>query len=499
MAKRFVSIWFRHLLTDKYSLRKPALKDTPFVLASPERGRVMVKAANPCAEQNGIHAGMVVADARALLPELEVLPYPSELNEKLLRGLSEWCLRYTPAVSVDLPDGLMLDVSGCAHLWGGERPYLREIITKLRTAGYDLRAAMADTIGCAWAIARFGKVSPLIEPGKQSQALRALPPTALRIEPATIDRLEKLGLTTIGSFMDMPRSTLRRRFGSLLLLRLDRALGIEEEVLQYIFTIEPYQVRQPHLIPVRTAKGMEVGLQELLVALCKRLEKEGKGLRTAALKCFRVDGNEQQITIGTGRPSRHVEHLFKLFETKIATLEPDLGFELLLLEAATVEDLSASQEAFWHTGGNCNQPVIAELLDRVAVKFGQGIVKRYLPDEHAWPERSIKPAAFLQEEPATDWRTDLPRPIHLLAKPEPITVTVPLPDYPPMLFHYKGVLHKVQKADGPERIEQEWWLSQGLYRDYYVVEDENAYRYWLFRLGHYDNRAPEWFIHGFFA
>jgi protein ImuB len=191
-------------------------------------------------------------------------------------------------------------------------------------------------------------------------------------------------------------------------------------------------------------------------------------------------------------------HLFKLFEHKIATLEPALGFEVFILDAAKVELLTDTQAAMWNAASQ-NDRKITELLDRVTAKIGQGTVNRYLQAEHHWPERSVKSASPLWEKPASPWRTGQPRPIHLLPVPEAIAVTAVLPDNPPLLFRHKGVRYTVAKADGPERIEQEWWLSDGLYRDYYIVEDENGARYWLFRSGPYDGDQPKWFLHGYFA
>lgn len=499
MAKRFVSVWFRHLLTDRISIRQPELKAKPFVLARPERGRMTITAANLLAEKNGISIGMAVADARAVFPSLDVVDETPGMAEKLLRALAEWSMRYTPVAAVDMPEGMMLDVSGCAHLWGGERPYLKAIVTKFREGGYDVRAAIADTAGAAWAVARYGKQTPVIAPGQQLEALQYLPPASLRLEPEITQRLEKLGLYQVRNFMHMPRATLRRRFGTSLLQRLDQALGNEDEVITPVIPAAVYIERLPSFEPIRTAPGIEIALRQLLEQLCRRLEKEGKGLRTAVFKGFRIDNNLQQIVIGTNRPSRNVSHLFKLFELKIPTIEPALGFELFTLEATVTEDMTAAQESLWDLHHEHDDAAVAELLDTIAGKIGAAAIRRYLPDEHYWPERSIKQAVSLLEQPTTVWRTDLPRPIHLLPKPEPIEVTVPIPDYPPMLFHYQGKLHKVCRADGPERIEQEWWLQAGLYRDYYCVEDENGCRYWLFRSGSYDEHEPKWYLHGFFA
>ncbi|PQJ09389.1 nucleotidyltransferase [Flavipsychrobacter stenotrophus] len=498
MGKRFVALWFRHLTTDWMIRRRPELSDRPFVFASPERGRMVVSAANIAAEAKGIMAKMVVADCRAILPSLEVLDEIPGQATKLLRAIAEWCIRFTPVAAVDEPDGIMLDVSGCPHLWGGERPYLIDLLQKLRGFGYDVRAAIADTAGAAWAVCHFGKVKPIIEPCCQLEALLPLPPASLRLEVETLQKLEKLGLHQVSSFINMPRRALRRRFGDTLLLRLDQALGQEPEIIHPIQPIEPYHERLPCMEPIRTGTGIEIALQQLLETMCQRLVDEGKGLRKSIFKGFRIDGNIQQIVIGTVRPSRNVAHLFKLFENKIPGITPALGFELFILEAPVVEDIAIAQETLWHTSEH-DDVAISELLDRIGGKVGMHTIHRYLPDEHYWPERSYKVTTALQEKPATDWRTDLPRPLYILPQPEIIEVTVPIPDYPPMLFIYKGALHTIIKADGPERIEQEWWITGGLQRDYYCVEDEKGGRYWLFRSGHYSSGEPEWYIHGFFA
>jgi protein ImuB len=224
MAKRFVAIWFRFLKTDWFVRRQPTLNTVPFVLASPEHGRMLITAANPLAEKEGIYKGMTVADARVIIPSLKVLDNQPGLPEKLLNGLGEWCIRFTPSVSVDLPDGLLLDVSGCAHLWGGEELYLKQIIHRLKIAGYHARAAMADTIGAAWAFARFGSGVDIIETTKQATALLALPPESLRLEAETVERLHVLGLRKIHHVINLPRSTLRRRFGEQFIKRLNQAL-----------------------------------------------------------------------------------------------------------------------------------------------------------------------------------------------------------------------------------------------------------------------------------
>ncbi|PRD47772.1 Y-family DNA polymerase [Sphingobacterium haloxyli] len=497
MPKRYMCIWLPLLATDSIEKIRPELRSRPLVLSAPQNGRTVVTAANRRARAEGIVPGKVLADAKTILPELEALPDDPPSTAKLLESLAEWCLRFSPVAAVDVPDGIILDISGCAHLWGGERPYLDHIVGRFAKGGYGARVAIADTVGAAWALAHFGTQDAIAESGQESLVLEDLPPAALRLDPAVLARMEKLGFRRIGQFIQMPKSMLRRRFGDALLLRLGQAHGTEPEALEPVVPELPYQERLPCLEPIRTATGIEIALQTLLENLCSRLSKEGRGMRSGILKGYRVDGNIQQIHIGTSRASHNPEHLFGLFALKIPTIEPALGIELFVLEAPLVEEAPKPQEVLWETKGGRTQ--VAELLDTIAGKVGMDVIHRYLPQQHHWPERSIRATASLDEVPDTEWPVDKLRPLHLLSLPEPISVMVVLPDYPPMLFTHKGRTYKLAKAEGPERIEQEWWITDGRPRDYYRVEDEKGGRYWLFRSGHYGEGEPEWFLHGFFA
>ncbi|MCD0488874.1 DNA polymerase Y family protein [Pedobacter sp. MC2016-14] len=500
MQKRFAVIWFRYLTTDWLTLRRPELQNQPFVFSVAERGKKVISGVNPVAAAQGLRPGLPLADAETFVPHLQVFEEKPGREANLLKALGEWCIRYAPVVALDAPDGLFLDISGCTHLWGGEEAYLKEINTKFKSKGYQVRVAIADTIGAAWAIAHFGTLNAIIESGEQANALLPLAPAALRLEAATLQRLHKLGLHQVRSFIGMPKSVLRRRFGDGLILRLAQALGRETEVLVPLQVPLPYQERLPSMEPIRTATGIEIAIRRLLEGICSRLKEEGKGLRTAVLTCYRVDGKVIEVNIGTNAPSHHAEHLFKLFQLKISSIRPALGIELFLLDAPKVEALSVPQEALWSDEPGLNNQQVTELLDRFTVKLGAEVVRRYLPDEHYWPEHSIKPAGSVLEQLTSSWQRHKLRPTQLLANPEQIEVAAPVPDYPPMLFRYKGQVHYIKKADGPERIEREWWLDSGAHRDYYSVEDEEGKRYWLFRLGHYTgDKSQNWFIHGYFA
>lgn len=500
MNRRFVSIWLPHLATNWHARKQPRLQKMAFVLKTLSHNRMIITAASPLAQAQGISTGMLLADAKAVCPSLHVIDDKPGLTTQLLQRMAEWCIRFTPVAAPDPPDGILLEATGCAHLWGGEEAYLQDLEKRLSTRGYTCRSAMADTIGCAWAVARYGNRQQIIAHDQQSQALLSLPVSSLRAEAETVVRLHKLGLRQIGDVIHLPRPALRRRFTPVLLQRLQQALGEVEECLTPVYPPEPYQERLPCVEPILTRTGIEIALQHLLESLCTRLQKEGKGLRTAFFRCYRVDGSAQGIAIGTNRSSHNREHLFHLFSLKLSVLEPKEGIELFLLEATNVENCNPIQEQLWEVKGSLQDPLLAELMDRIVGKLGPDVVHRFLPADRWWPERSFKQAVSLNEEPTTDWKLDRPRPLQVLTPPERIEVTAPIPDYPPMLFQYKNQIHKVVKADGPERIEQEWWVQEGEHRDYYCVEDEEGRRYWLFRSGHYnEERKPQWYLHGYFA
>lgn len=501
MARRFAAICFPHLTTDWMVIRKPELEAVPFVFALPDRGRMSVTAVSEAAAAGGIASGMGAADAKAICTGLQVFDDKPERAAKLLKGLGEWCIRYSPIVATCLPDGLILDITGCTHLWGTEQDYLKDLVSRLKGKGYETRTAIADTIGAAWAVSHFGRQQiTIIDTSAHTSALLPLPPAALRLEEPVLQRLQKLGFYQIKDFIKISRSALRRRFGEAFLLRLSQAMGQEEEAIKPLQIAVPFAERLPCLEPIRTKTGIEIAIRRLLEPLCQRLGKEGKGLRMAKLTGYRIDGHIEQVAIGTGKASSSVEHLFKLFELKIALITPALGIELFILEALVVEDSDPVQEALWAAGPGLDDQNLTELLDRLAGKLGAKSIHRYLPDKHFWPERSVKHETSLQAKAEVSWQTSRPRPVQLLPRPEPVFVAAPIPDYPPIVFRYKDKVHAIKKTDGPERIEREWWMDEGEHRDYYVVEDEEGQRFWLFRSGHYQpNQSHQWFLHGFFA
>lgn len=499
MKDRYVSIWFCYLKTDWFASRNQQLLGKAFVCYRFSHGRMIITAANKEANEKGIYTGFVLADAKAILPDLITMEDQPEIFDKVIQKIAEWFIRYSPVVATDPPDGIMINATGCAHLWETEEKYLSDISHRLKTMGYTVRVAMAGTIGTAWAMCRYGD-ERLVENGNEIHALSRLPSVSLRISDEANERLLKLGLDRVKDFFSMPISVLRRRFGNDFIKRLRQALGYESEILYPIIPIQPFYERLYCIDPIVTRSGIELALMKLLDKICEQLHKEQKGIRSVQMKMFRVDGHEQVIDIGTNKPTSNAPHLFKLFEIKLQTIVPGLGIELFTMEVTKTDDLLPVQENIWRPDMNLDDSTLTLLLDRVSNKIGESAVSRYLPLAHYWPERSFKKADSLSETTGIQWTKNKIRPLRILADPEPVSVAAPVPDYPPMLFRHKGKIHKIIKADGPERIEQEWWIAEGLYRDYYHVEDEQGNRYWLFRSGQYENgNNVSWFLHGYCA
>lgn len=500
MGKRFVAICFRYLQTDWLERRHPHWQGQPVVVKAPDHGRMLIVAANAMARAQGIEPGTVLADARALVPSLLAIDEEPGLVQRLLTRLAQWSIYYSPEVAVDMPDGLLMDATGCAHLWGGEEAYLKHIRERFFARGYQVQLAMADTIGAAYAFSRWGRGDTIIPPGQHIQALQQLPPESLRVDPLIYEKLKKLGLQQVRDFMNMPRTALRRRFGVSLLTRLDQAMGYAEELLQPVHLPVAYQERLPCLELIKTATGIGMAMERLLATLCQRLEREQKGARELQFTCYRSDHVIVKAQIQTSRPGCRKEHLHKLFEEKIPSLAPGPGIELFTMEATRVEPLAAGDISIWEGACTLQSQALSELVDRLTSRMGLQAVQLYAAAEEYLPERSFARECLSEHKEDAEWQLHRPRPLQLLRHPEPVEVMAPVPDYPPMLFQYRGKRHKIIRADGPERIEQQWWLQRGEHRDYYYVEDEQGCRYWLFRSGHYaSGKKHQWFLHGFFV
>jgi protein ImuB len=494
---RFVVIHLRYFKTDWHACRQPALATLPFVLYNFQRGKMVVTAANQAAEAYGIAQGSLVADAKALQPQLRCIEETPNFFAPKLAAFAAWCIGYAPVVALQAPLGVVLDATGCAHLWGGEQAYLRHLSQRLLGLGYSSSMAIADTIGAAWALAHF-KTGITITPScQQASALATLPPAALRLEAATAERLHKLGFNTIQQLLQIPASALNRRFGAPLLRQIQLALGYINEHINPVDPPPQYQERLPCLEPISTAKGIGMALQRLLNTLCKRLSDAQTGLRTAIFKGFRIDGAVETIALRVTVATNNPAHLQRLFELKIPGMMPAGGIELFTIEAQDLGPAKAEQGLIWHKIGELTHPDTTALVDQLATKIGFNRIARYLPQAFFIPEMAQKNGPNLDQNPEMEWPNGGNRPVLLLPKPKPIAASGAAPQSAPTLFNIDQHTHRVVKSDGPERLCTPWWRAEAQQRDYYHVEDENGSRYWLFKQS--CPRGEQWFLHGYCA
>ena len=469
--------------------------------------RHLLAAVDAPAAAGGLQPGMTLAQARALVPNLRVRPADPAGDLSALRQLAGWCLRYAPLVAADPPDGLWIDVTGSAHLFGGEARLLRDLHDRLSDQGLTVRAAAADTPGAAWAMARFGtdaEPTSIVPPEGAISLLATRPIEALRLPPEIATGLRLLGFDRIGQLATTPRAPLTRRFGLLPMTRLDQAFGTLPEPIEPLIPADLIQARLSFPEPLMTAEAFTVTIDRLIASVRTGLEQAGLGARRLDLLFERIDGTTQALRIGTARPSRDAAHLGRMLKERLERIDPGLGVEAMHLLAVRTDPLSPEQAEARLTEATSRERPIARLVDRLANRLGARQVYRSAPVASDVPERSVRRIEPLAPPVRTQWPPDFPRPVRLLDPPQPVDAMALLPDHPPVAFTWRRVRHRVRHADGPERIAGEWWKRDGelwSIRDYFRVEDEEGRRFWLFRRG--DGADPEtgdrrWFLHGFF-
>ncbi|AVO38019.1 Y-family DNA polymerase [Pukyongiella litopenaei] len=488
MRRRIVSLWFPRLASERALRGRPV--EAPFALTLRDNNTERLYCLNPVAEAAGLHRGMGYADARAFCPELQSRPADPRGDRRFLRILRRWATRYCPWVGPEGADGLVLDITGSAHLFGGEPEMLGDMRARLTRSGLTVRAGLADTRGAAWALARFGE--GIAAPGDAAARIGALPVAALRLGDNACTTLGRLGLRSIADLAAAPRAPLARRVGPEVLLRLDQALGARPEQVSPRSDPPRHAVRMTLPEPIGHSADVMAGTERLLARLCARLEDREAGARELLLTLRRVDQASQQVELRLARPLRDAHRILPLFERGVAEVDAGYGIDQLRLEATRVEPLPARQAT--HAGA-ARSDGLDDLITRIGTRIGLENVIRFLPADSHIPERSflIAPAAWTSAE--TGWVGRHPRPLRLFP-PEPIAGTGPRP---PDRFRWRGMALTAAAATGPERIAPEWWLEdenwrRGL-RDYWQVETRQGRRLWLF----HTPQDPGWFVQGEFA
>ncbi|HZV20042.1 MAG TPA: DNA polymerase Y family protein [Hyphomicrobiales bacterium] len=534
-------------------LRRPPLAkpNEPFVLLEKNGNIRRIAALDEPAIRAGLHLHQPLADALAICPSLICADAEPVADREALQALAHWARYYSPCTAPAPPCGLWLDITGCAHLWSGEDKLAEDLLKKLKAQAFTAKAAIAPTFGAAYALAHYAAPyiivpalsasAAIADAGSQrlahkerlilrgeaieqlSALLAPLPAERLRMSSETAGILRKLGLSTIGDVQKLPRTELARRFPDLL-PQLDKAIGLAEEAIEFVRPVTPFINQLKFAEPISAPDDLERAAHKLIEMLCARLEARHKGGMRFKLSFFRADGEVQTQTVSVAMASRDPAKLFRLFREKLGCIDPGFGVDAAMIEALQVEPLEAQQKGFLRKNRQAGGiEKLAALIDALENRLGKGRVYKVQPVKSYIPERAVKRVAPLPSfEPSHRGRGSRPqkkegarngklwermgeRPIRLFANPQPIDVTAMLPDAPPILFRWRKAVHRVIRADGPERIAPEWWRGKEeadeneRVRDYYRVESSHGMRFWVFREGFYGaNRSPRWFLHGIF-
>jgi protein ImuB len=512
--RRMVSVWLPYWRTERLERRRrhgrphEEADQEAFALTEAGKGGRRLVGVNRHAEAAGVQRGMVLTDAFAILPCLKTMPASPAEEAKDLEKLAAWCRRYTPWTAPRAPDGLALDVTGASHLLGGEECLLDDLVARFDASGLTARAALAGTLGAAWALSRHGDAKRIVvHEGEEAHFIAALPVQGLRLGEVECALLERLGLRTIGQLFDLPREALRARLGLSILLRLDQAIGAQAEPLSPVAPETLYAARLNFPEPITSVASIACAAELLAQQVTEQLKGDSKGARRYALSFYDTQGDVFEISVTLARPSHKTEHVLRLFREKFTNLEgrldETLAFDAATLYATRVERLIATQSGLGgsDTHGQEQKERLASLLDRLSARLGSEAVTRFEFRESHIPERAAI-GVPISGKSSAPFRLNRRRPLLLLPRAELVRVLAEVPDYPPRRFTWRRLDYKVVKAEGPERLCAEWWQAgeeRAETRDYYRVEDETGRRFWLYREGLYEGSMPRWYLHGLFA
>lgn len=462
------------------------------------------------AEARGLIEGQALSDAKALCPGLIAREIDHGTMQALFDEMADWHANASPITAI-MPDwapygDLLLDITGVAHLFGGETKMLEMLVQRLQNHGFCVQGAIAPSIGAAMALSHFA--SGQIINTDIKTALKNLTIMALRLDEKIITGLNQMGLKKIGQLYDRDRQALLARFGPTLLTRLDQALDhIKERPVPRLPVPERLSSRK-FADPIGLIDDVLMTITDLTHQLAAQLEAEGLGAQSFHLMLFRVDHKMMTLSVNAARATRDAAHIARLFTNRLDRLTGDFdtgfGIDMIQLAATTVADLAPAQNTSF--GIEDGAADIDRLCDRLASRLGALTVLRSKPVNTHIPERAVVLEPMITRTPdAPEALPDpsLPRPLKLLPTPEQITVMAEIPDAPPARMTWRHQTYRFAKAAGPERIGVEWWQpgDKALTRDYYVCEDETGCRFWLFREGLYQSEtaSPRWFMHGLFA
>lgn len=496
----------------------------PWVVVAKQNNALRLTALDEAAAAMGLEIDLPLANARAICPHLQVFDADEAADRRTLEAIADWCDRVTPLVALAPPDALLLDVTGCAHLFGGEATLVTSLRQALQRQGFAVQAAIAGTAPCARTVALMTGEC-VVPDGAEARAVSRLPVAALGAEAAITRGLRRAGLKTIGDVAARPSHEITARFGAAFTALLRQVLGEGDAPVSPRKPPPDFMAEKRFAEPVASDLAIMAALDALAHQLIRIMERHGKGARRLDASFFRTDGAVRRITVATGRPVTRTHIVQRLFRERLEALadplDPGFGFDLVRLAASQVESVTQQQRDLDSHAHDDDE--VSALIDRIAARIGGRRIVVHLPQDTHIPERAeialpaqhhLVAAARVPWPPRVGTEPPL-RPLRLLDPPEPIAVIAEIPDGPPAQFKWRRAVHAVTRVEGPERLAMEWWRTGTgtLTRDYFRVEDEAGLRFWLYRDGLYGRESvaletaskdgppalPRWFMHGLFA
>lgn len=512
-SRRILAVWCARLAIDRWRLGQGLAEGegadaAPLALITETAHGPRIAAANAAGSVAGAQPGMMLADARTLCPQLAVVPADPAGDLAFLEHLAVWAQRWGPWSALDPPDGLIVDVTGVAHLFGGEASLLADAHAAFTRRQLAVRLAIGPTAGAAWALAHHGPENALLHRlDDPAQRLAHLPVAALRLDDDTITLLKRLGLKRLGDLHGIHRDAIVRRFRNRRsaaanpLIRMDQLLGRVPEPLLPVLAIEAPLVQRRLVEPVRHRTLLDRVVADLLADMARVLEGQALGARRLDLGLWKVDGEVVVRQLEVSAPTRDPAHLAGLFGRKLDDVDAGFGIEMVRLRASWTEQLGLAQRELEASAEN-HGTSLAACIDRLTVRLGPDAVRRPVVRASHVPERGQRWQGPLEPETAVQAEFEFhARPLKLLDRAEAISVIYKSPDGLPRRFRWRDAVYEIARAEGPERIAPEWWRERSSVRlrDYYRIEDKEGRRYWIYRNGLAgDGRggAPEWFLQG---
>jgi len=496
--------------------------DLPFAVTRRDPLGIFLTGCNRKARALGLRPTMRLTDARASVPELVTRTANPEAERQLLQEMARFGERYAPWIAIDDSDpaqgdgGLWLDMSGGTHLFGGEKALMTDVGRSYQVFRCTRRLGLADTPAAAFAAARYAPgagIPSLLQSGATRQAVAGFPLDALRLVPATIRVLNRLGFRQIGDLYPVPRASMTIRFGPDVMLRLDQILGRHREHLAFEHSPRIYEVGHVWPEPLGTADSIERAVQVLLWRLCQTLRGNGIGLRRLGLRFQRVNNMTVSLISATSAPCQDETHLMRLLRDRLPGVDAGFGIEAIQIRAFQTQRLCPEQGSLTDLPDDATDPdACHRLIDRLAGRLGTHSVYRFARCQSYLPERipvrqpypGVSPEKSDSKELPAAVPLPVPRPIRLIQPAEDIEVLSFDADKPRQV-RWRRLVLQAASVQGPERLMREWWRDFHLSpwdhrsgrRDYYRFDDHQGHSLWLCRVSG-KQTASRWFVQGWF-